>query len=78
MITDKTVPVVGHYGFDAIDSAIRIRAWAPNWGIRQFQQIGGPSVTAYREARHFANQELTMTIQREKDTNYPNLHLVPH
>ncbi len=45
------------YGLDAIESATRIRAWASNWRIRQFQFIGGPSVTVWREARQFANSE---------------------
>lgn len=51
-----------HYGKDAIESATRIRAWASNWSIRQFQSIGGPSVTVWREARQFANSELADKI----------------
>jgi len=46
-----------HYGKDAIESAVRIRAWASNWNIRQFQAIGGPSVTVWREARKFATSD---------------------
>ncbi len=60
------------YGKPLESSAPRIEAWAGVWGIRQFQFVGLPSVTVWREMRRITSDKQTLLREWEETFGYAN------
>ena len=48
---DQSIGADNETGGDLNDTSSRVRAWASLWGVRQFQQLGGSSITVWRAMR---------------------------
>ncbi|SDG21849.1 Bacteriophage replication gene A protein (GPA) [Onishia taeanensis] len=69
------------YDHSMATSAPRIEAWAAVWGVRQFQFVGLPSVTVWREIRRLTEKQEAELRQWEEATRpHPKasetLHLI--
>ncbi len=67
------------YGHELNSAAPRIEAWAACWGIRQFQFVGLPSVTVWREIRRLTDAQEEQVKRWEAATQpHPRASAVFH
>jgi len=65
------------WSLDSVKTAARTEASARTWGIRQFQSIGLPSVTVYRECRRLTDEDLTEQLQHVKESEIKStMHVI--